>query len=107
MLKLPHNCTHLTCSKVMLKILQARLQQYVNCEFPDVHAGFGKGIGTRDQIANIHWIIKKQNKRKTQKNRKLSKMVKLFPLFQILPIFGIDFFLQFEPFEWEANGISF
>lgn len=52
-------------------------------------------------------VIKKQNKRKTQKNRKLSKMVKLFPLFQILPIFGIDFFLQFEPFEWEANGISF
>ena len=46
-------------SKVMFKILQARLQQYMNCEFPDVHAGFGKGRGTRDQIANIHWIIKK------------------------------------------------
>ena len=46
-------------SKVMLKILQAMLQQYVNREFPDVQAGFRKGRGTRDQIANIHWIIKK------------------------------------------------
>ena len=44
-------------SKVMLKILQARLQQYMNCEFQDVQAGFRKGKGTRDQIANIHWII--------------------------------------------------
>ena len=43
----------------MLKILQARLQQYVNCEFPDVQAGFRKGRGTRDQIANICWIIEK------------------------------------------------
>ena len=43
----------------MLKILQARLQQYVNRELPDVQAGFGKGRGTGDQIANIHWIIKK------------------------------------------------
>ena len=46
-------------SKVMLKILQARLQQYVNHEFPDVQAGFRKGRGTRDQIANIHGIIAK------------------------------------------------
>ena len=53
MLKLPHNCTHLTCSKVMLKILQARLQQYMNRELPDVQAGFRKGRGTRDQIASI------------------------------------------------------
>ena len=44
-------------SKVMLKILQARLQQYVNHELPDVQAGFRKGRGTRDQIANIRWII--------------------------------------------------
>ena len=44
----------------MLKILQARLQQYVNCELPDVQAGFRKGRGTRDQIANICWIIKKE-----------------------------------------------
>ena len=46
-------------SKVMLKILQARIQQYVNCELPDVQAGFRKGRETRDQIANICWIIKK------------------------------------------------
>ena len=46
-------------SKVMLKILQARLQQYMNHELPDVQAGFRKGRGTRDQISNIHWIIKK------------------------------------------------
>ena len=46
-------------SKVMLKILQARLQQYMNHELPDVQAGFGKGRGTRDQIANIWWIIEK------------------------------------------------
>ena len=53
-------------SKVMLKILQARLQQYVNCELHDVRAGFRKGRGTRDQIANIRWIIKKA--REFQKN---------------------------------------
>ena len=46
-------------SKVMLKILQVRLQQYVNHELPDVQTGFSKGRGTRDQIANIHWIIEK------------------------------------------------
>ena len=48
-----------TLVKVMLKILQARLQQYVNHEIPDVQAGFRKGRGTRDQIANIHWITRK------------------------------------------------
>ena len=53
-------------SKVMLKILQARLQQYVNRELPDVQAGFRKGRGTRDQIANIRWMIKKG--REFQKN---------------------------------------
>ena len=53
-------------SKVMLKILQARLRQYVNREIPDVQAGLRKGRGTRDQIANIHWIIKKA--REFQKN---------------------------------------
>ena len=53
-------------SKVMLKILQARLQQYVNRELPDVQAGFRKGRGTRDQIANICWIIEKA--REFQKN---------------------------------------
>ena len=53
-------------SKVMLKILQVRLQQYVNRELPDVQAGFRKGRGTRDQIVNIHWIMKKA--RELQKN---------------------------------------
>ena len=53
-------------SKVMLKILQARLQQYMNCEIPDVQAGFRKGRGTRDQIAKIHWIMEKA--REFQKN---------------------------------------
>ena len=65
MFKLPHNCTRLS-SKLMLKILQTRLQQYVNCELPDVRAGFRKGRGTRSQIANIHWIIEKA--REFQKN---------------------------------------
>ena len=50
----------------MLKILQARLQQYMNCELPDVQAGFRKDRGTRDQIANIHWIMEKA--REFQKN---------------------------------------
>ena len=77
MLKLPHNCSKERsnyrtialishASKVMLKILQARLQQYMNCELPDVQAGFRKGRGTRDQIANICRIIKKA--REFQKN---------------------------------------
>ena len=53
-------------SKVMFKILQARLQQYMNCELPDVQAGFRKGRETRDQIANICWIMEKA--REFQKN---------------------------------------
>ena len=65
MLKLLHNCTQ-HASKVMLKILQARLQQYVNHELPDVQAGFRKGRGIRDQIANICWIFEKA--REFQKN---------------------------------------
>ena len=66
-------CSHLhtitpisDASKAMLKTLQARLQQYVNWELPDVQAGFRKGRGTRDQIANIHWVIEKA--REFQKN---------------------------------------
>ena len=59
MFKLPHSYTHLNASQVMLKILQARLQQYMNHELPYVQAGFRKGRGTRDHIANIHWIIEK------------------------------------------------
>ena len=66
MFKLPNNRTHLNTSKVMLKILQARLRQYMNRELPDVQADFRKGRGTRDQIDNIRWIIKKA--RKFQKN---------------------------------------
>ena len=60
MLTLPHKIALIShTSKVMLKILQARLQQYVNRELPDVKVGFRKGRGTRDQIANIHWINEK------------------------------------------------
>ena len=66
MFKLLHNALISHSSKVMLKILQARLQQYVNHELPDVQAGFRKGRRTRDQIANIHWIIEKA--REFQKN---------------------------------------
>ena len=60
-------------SKVMLKILQARLQQYVNHELPDVQAGFRKGRGTRDQIANIHWIMEKA--REFQKKTSISALL--------------------------------
>ena len=66
MFKLPQNCTHLTCWQSIAQNLQARLQQYVNQELPDVNAGFRKGRETRDQIANISWIIKKA--REFQKN---------------------------------------
>ena len=66
MLKLPHNCTRLHASKVMLKILQARLQQYVNWETPDVKYGFRKGKGSKDQIATSSGSLKKQeSSRKT------------------------------------------
>ena len=66
---MPNYCTIALisrASKVMLKILQARLQQYMNSELPDVQAGFRKGRGTRDQMANIHQIIEKA--REFQKN---------------------------------------
>ena len=66
MLKLPTIALISHASKVMLKIRQARLQQYLNCELPDVQAGFRKGRGTRDQIANIRWIMEKA--REFQKN---------------------------------------
>ena len=59
MLKWPHIALISPTNKVMLRILQARLQQYVNHESPDVQAGFIIGRGTRDQIANIHWITEK------------------------------------------------
>jgi len=65
-------------SKVMFKILQARLQQYMNCEFPDIQAGFTKGRGTRDQIANICWITEKA--REFQKTSTSASLTKLKPL---------------------------
>ena len=67
--KLRHNCIHLTHQQSNAKILQARLQQYVNHELPDVQAGFRKGRGTRDQIANIHWV--------TEKAREFQKIIYL------------------------------
>ena len=66
MFKLLHNRTQSHTSKVMLKILQVRLQQYMNQQLPDVQAGFRKGRGTRDQVANIHWNTEKA--REFQKN---------------------------------------
>ena len=66
MFKLPHNCTHLTHQQSTAQIFQARLQQYVNYGLLDIQAGFRKGRETRDQIANIHWIIEKA--REFQKN---------------------------------------
>ena len=66
MLKLLHNCLISHASQVMLKILQAKLQQCVNQELPDVQAVFTKGRGTREQIVNIHWII--EIAREFQKN---------------------------------------
>ena len=74
-------------SKVMLKILQVRLLQHVNCEFPDVQGGFRKGRGTRDQIANIHWIIEKA--RKFQKN-----IYFCFKLWKTLKEMGIPDYLN-------------
>ena len=77
----------------MLNILQARLQQYMNWELPDVQAGFKKGRGTRDQIANIHWIIKKA--REFQKNICFVEYAKAFDcvdhnkLWKILQEMGI------------------
>ena len=61
-----HTCSHLTLSKVMLKILQVRLQQYMNCEHPDVQDVFKKGRGTKDETVNICWIMEKA--REFQKN---------------------------------------
>ena len=59
MFRLPHNFTCPHTSKMVLRILQARIQQYANFELSDVRGGFRKGRGTRDQVANIHWIVKK------------------------------------------------
>ena len=74
-----HTVTRIShAGKVMLKILQAKLQQYVNRELPDVQAGFRKGRGTRDQIADIHWIIR--NAREYQKTYTSALMIIPKPL---------------------------
>ena len=71
--KLQYNCTHFTSSKILLKILQAKLQQYVNWELPDVQAGFRKGRGSGDQISKISW--RKQGKfRKTSISASLTML---------------------------------
>ena len=59
MFKLPHNSAYFTCQQIVLKIFQARFQHYMNQELPDIQAGFRKGRGTRDQLANIPWITGK------------------------------------------------
>ena len=93
MFKLHHNCTLSHTSKVMLKILLARLQQYVNQELPEVQAGFRKCRETRDQIANIHWIIEKA--REFPKNICFTDYAKIFhcvnrnKLWKILQEMGI------------------
>ena len=71
-------------SKIMLKILQAWLQQYVNCEIPDIQAGFRKGRGTRDQIANICWLIEKQ-----ESSRKISTFT-LLTMLKPLTVDSVD-----------------
>ena len=81
-------------SKVMLKILQARLQQYVNCELPDVQAGFRKGRGTRDQIANICWIMEKASE--FQKNTNSCFIVMPKPLTVRITIICGKFFKSWE-----------
>ena len=101
MLKLPHNCT----IKVMLKILQARLQQYVNRKLPDVQAGFRKGRGTRDQIANICWIMEKA--REFQKNIYFCFMTMPKPLTVWITINCEKFWKRWEyqttrPASWET-----
>ena len=75
MLKLPHTVLITHASKIMLKIFQARLQHYMNWEFPGVQGEFRKGRGTRDQIANICWIIEKaRNSRKTSTSASLIRL---------------------------------
>ena len=91
-------------SKVMLKILQARLLLYMNSEIPDVQAGFRKGRGTRDQIANIRWIIKKA--REFQKNIYVCLLTMLKPLAVWITTNCEKFFRRWEyqttwPVSWE------
>ena len=92
-------------SKVMLKILQARLQQYLNHELPDFQAGFRKGRGTRDQIANIHWIMEKAESSKKISISTLLTMPK--PLTMWITINCEKFWKRWEyqitwPASWET-----
>ena len=88
-------------SKVILKILQVRLQQYVNCELPDDQAGFRKGRGTRDQIANIRWII--------EKGREFQKNI-YFCFIDYAEAFGVInkrcFFLKFSCFFYNSVNVG-
>ena len=91
-------------SKIMLKIIQPRLQQDVNCELPDVQAGFRKGRGTKDQIANIHWIIKKQENSREISTSTLLTIPK--PLTMWITTNYVKFFKRWEyqttsPVSWE------
>ena len=101
-----HTVVLISCaSKLMLKILQARLQQYVNWECPDVPAGFRKGRGTRDQIANIHWIIEKAKKLK--KKKKSASLTTPKPLTMWITTNCGKFLKRWEyqtawPVSWEA-----
>ena len=94
-------------SKVMFKILQARLQQYMNYELPDVQAGFRKGRGTTDQIANIHWIIRKA--REFQKKTSISALLTMTkPLTMWITINCGKFWKRWEyqttwPASWETS----
>ena len=102
----------------MLKILQARLQQYMNCELPDVQAGFRRGRGIRDQIENIHWIIRKA--REFQKNVYFcfidyTKIFENYPQFVVIHTakgFGIvskaevDFFLELCCFSYDPRDVG-
>ena len=92
-------------SRVMLKILQARFQQYINCELPDVLAGFRKGRGTRDQIANIHWIMEKV--RSSRKTSISALLTMLKPLTMWITIHCGKFWKRWEyqttwPASWET-----
>ena len=104
MVKLSHNCTHLTCSKVMLKILQARLQQYVNRELPDVQTGFRKSWGTRDKLPASTGSSKKQENSRETSNSVLLTMPK--PLIVWITTNCGKFFKKWEyqttlPASWE------
>ena len=98
MLKDAQSTTHLHSShtnKIMLKILQARLQLYKNCELPDVQEGFRKGRGTRDPISNIHWIIEKAREFQEKKTSTSASLTMLSlcvdhnSLWEILKVMGI------------------